>query len=101
MYILLGETKVTVETTSSDANMLNITIEKELGIEETYNLFAQNELSTITVKDDQSDEAIDIFVGYKNIDGFYYMPSLNQINIALLKVDSSSFQEDLNNLNKD
>ena len=100
MYILLGETKVTVETTSSDTNMLNITITKELGIEETYNLFAQNDLSTITVKDDQSDEAIDIFVGYKNIDGFYYMPSLNQINIALLKVDSSSLQEDLNNLNK-
>ena len=101
MYITINETKLSVISVTSDANVLNLAIKKEYDLQETYNLFKDNDLSTITTYDDVDDEPINVYLGYSQLDGFSFLPSTGQYNITLVKFDVNNVKQDVDQLSKD
>lgn len=69
MYIILNDTKIDILSTTDDTNNLSIFIKPNLEIGEVYNLFRNNDLSTITIYNE--DGSIDsVYSDYKIIDSF-------------------------------
>ena len=69
MYIILNDTKVDILSVTDDMNNLSIFIKPNLEIGEVYNLFKNNDISTITIYNE--DGSIDsIYSDYKIIDSF-------------------------------
>lgn len=69
MYIILNDTKIDILSATDDMNQLSIFIKPNLEIGEVYKLFKNNDLSTITIYNE--DGSIDsIYSDYKIIDSF-------------------------------
>lgn len=69
MHIILNDTKIDILSATDDMNNLSIFIKPNLEIGEVYNIFKNNDLSTITIYNE--DGSIDsIYSDYKIIDSF-------------------------------
>lgn len=69
MYIILNDTKIDILSVTDDMNNLSIFIRPNLEIGEVYNLFKNNNLSTITIYNE--DGSINsVYSDYKIIDSF-------------------------------
>lgn len=99
MYTIINEKKIIVESTNNDSNILNLTLNSEYGMQGTYDLFKDNDLTEIKIFDD-NDEVINIFNGYTKIDSYFYNPSSNLYTISLLKIDPNLFQSQLETLHE-
>lgn len=100
MYTIINETKIEVISTQNDLNVLNITMKSgELGMQGLYDLFKDNNISTITIKEHnpltEEEDTINIFNGYTKIDSYFFIPTENNYSITLLKVDPNTFQGQL------
>lgn len=94
MYIKFNETKITILAETHDDNVLTLHINPDFGMTETYDLFSQNDLDTITLyKDD--DRMMAVYARYKTIESFFFVPLEKKYVLNLSKYKVGDLQEDL------
>lgn len=97
-YIKINDKKIEVILATVDDNSLNLSLKNTYGIQETFDLFNDNDLSTINLYTDD-DTLSDVYIGFTKIDGFYVIPANNSYMISLNKVDLPTVEDGLNKLN--
>lgn len=99
MYILLNETKITIEQESHDPNTLKLYMDQEeKEMQDIYDMFNDGNLSSITLYQDDGSMA-SVFAGYTVIDGFAYLPSIGQLCITLTKIQVDDVKQSMEELN--
>ena len=99
MYILLNETKITIEQESHDPNTLKLYIDQEeKEMQDIYDMFNDGNLSSITLYQDDGSMA-SVFTGYTVIDGFAYLPSIGQLCITLTKIQVDDVKQSMEEFN--
>lgn len=97
MYILLNDKKIDILSEQHDPNSLVFFIAESYSMNNLYNNFADSDLSTITVFN-ENDSVIGVYSGYNVIESFFYTPIDKQYTIVLNKKSTSDVLLDLKNL---
>lgn len=99
MYIMFGETKIQVVNYMSDPNNLAIYIDpEEREMQDIYDVASESDLSTIKIYNDDENLA-EVCTGFTSIDGFSYLPALNQLCLTLSKIYIDDVKQSMDVLN--
>lgn len=100
MYIKFNDKKIVVLSETHDSNILTFTlISEEYNMQELFDLFKSNDLSSIVMYDD-NDELFIVYTGYTTIDTFLFSPSSDQYVISLSKIDVEDVQTSLEQISQ-